>query len=153
MANKKFYIIFLIFLIAFTSCGLNKDGNKLFQTYTGKPVPDCFNNFKGMGREAFPDFMSWACFKYSCTHDCLTNEFLKDTLLTDKDEQFTLLDCKFFPKDLSFYKEAIDNGFLLKEYSCENKIFIRGIKYPYIHSILYDTMTHNVVHLVSVLRD
>jgi len=159
---KRLYS-FLIMMILLYGCTSKQSANKLYLDFIGKEVPVCFENFEGMGKEVFPDFLSWGVFKYTASYKCIENEYLKDTIfqfsdtLKDgtiiQDKKFEINECKYFPKDLSFYKNTIDKGFIDAKYDCDNKIFIHGIKYPYMHDILYDTISHNTVHLVTTIRE
>lgn len=148
----------------FSGCGGTQSAGSLYLNYCKKEVPQCFENFEGMGKEVFPHFMSWGVFKYDAPYDCIKKEYLDDTLMPVKeyaedssvvvrDQKFTVLECEYFREDLSFYKNAIGENFIQAHYDCNNKIYIRGIKYPYVHEILYDTITHNVVHLVGTIRE
>lgn len=161
MVKKSSLLVFALVLLY--GCGFEQPADKLYLNYTGKEVPECFENFEGMGKEVFPDFLSWAVFKYTANLDCLKKEYLKDTIfqfrdtLKDgtivQDKKFEISECKYFPNDLSFYKNAIEKGFIKAKYDCDNKIYFHGIKYPYMHDILYDTISHNTVHLVTTIRE
>lgn len=140
-------------MLLLSSCAVKVSKTTLFQNYTGRSVPVCFEDFQGMGREAFPDFLSWGCFTYLVESSCLEEFYLKDTFKTVKDQPFEQMDCRYFSDDLSFYQEAIDAGLIQQKYDCTNKIYFYGIKYPYVHDILYDTVSLEVVHLVSTIRD
>lgn len=148
-------------VFSMVSCGFFRSSKSaLFQSYTGNPMPDCFDNFEGTGQTGLLDFLSWGCFTYKTDFDCLDKFYLQDslirendTLFLDSNRIFNIYDCNEFPKDLSFYQKAIDENIIKASYECENKILIKGIRFPYAHYILYDTITFEVVHLVSGVRE
>lgn len=56
MIKSMFFVASLVLL---TGCGFfNLEQEEFYQLYYDKEVSECFENFDGMGREVFPDFMS-----------------------------------------------------------------------------------------------
>lgn len=157
------YIFLTVTFFLISNCSIIKTPKEdLFQSYIGKPIPNCFENFDGIGNTIFPDFLSWGCFTYKTNFNCIDSFYLQDTFITPNDTMFlqsnserifTIANCNEFPNDLSFYQKAIDKKIIDSVYNCENKIFITGIRFPYAHYILYDTVTFEVVHLVSGVRE
>lgn len=161
MVKRLYFLVIMVILLY--GCTSKLSSNKLYLNYIGKEVPECFENFEGMGKEVFPDFLSWGVFKYTANYDCLKKEYLYDTILQFRDtlkdgtivqdKKFEISECKYFPNDLSFYKVAIEKKFIKGKYDCDNKIYIHGIKYPYMHDVLYDTISHSTIHLVTTIRE
>ena len=58
--------------------------------------------------------------------------------------------CKIFSNQVDEFNTDFHFGFSNKVL---NKVFMKGINFPFIHDILIDTTSFEVLHLISAMRD
>lgn len=147
--------IFIWLTLFLGSCSYTpKEPALLYEEFINqKPTPN-ISNLKGEGKLAIPNFMSWGIFNYTC------NKSYIDTLLNfngffeenEFNKKFEKDETKYFPTDLSFWTEHSKRKYKT-DFKKQNCIYLTGINFPYIHEILIDTTSYEVLHLISTMRD
>lgn len=148
-------ILFFSAILFFYSCSHTpKEPTLLYEEFMNQKPNVNISELKGEGKLAIPNFMSWGIFNYTCDKsnvDSLLNfnNFFKESEFNKKFEKD---DTKYFPNDLSFWTEHSKRKYKT-DWEKKNCIYITGTNFPYIHEILIDTTTYEVLHLVSAMRD
>jgi hypothetical protein len=123
---------------------------KLFLVYLNlDKMPDAISDFRGEATDTFPVFQSSGYFSYQAEpgyFDMLKQDdhFIEQS---EFNELIHSVDCigQDFPDDFSWWtKDSI---------SITGKTCLKGVFFPYIHYILYDPQTMQVIHFVEGMRD
>ena len=159
MDKIKYIAVFALLVVSCSFLGNNQ--TPVSQLLKLLNLPEEMNkeitNCKGEFSEVTPTFMSWGYFTYQ-TNDKFINDLItKKTFLSNSELNAGFkkvpVGFPFKENDLSFYTDYLKDKSIVKKIELENKVALEGVYYPYKQQILYDTITKEVIHLISGLRE
>lgn len=77
------------------------------------------------------------------------------TIFFEKNEfnkKFERDETQCFLRDLSYWTEHSKEKYKI-DFQKQNCVYLSGINFPFIHDILIDTISFEVLHLISAMRD
>jgi len=153
IARQFLFLVFGTFLLS--SCGLkSSDPATLYRDLLNTSPYEKVSGFKGDGRFAIPNFMTWAIFSYTADSDFVKylksyNSFEVSSTWNKTFEQESIKD---FPKDLTYWTQNSKVN-VSTDFDFTKCAYYRGVNFPFIHEVLIDTTNFHVLHLVSGMRD
>lgn len=159
----KLSLLFVIIIL--NACNsISEKGNSedLFKNYMRiEDFPKGVRNLKG--EESNSLFLASAIFSYSCDSHYMNyllslSEFPERSNLNERFKELSVYGGNYLEtiefllkKDFSIYSKHFDD--YKRKFNKNNCLLVSGIIFPFSHTVLIDTTTFSVLHIVEEIRD
>ncbi len=147
-------ITFILVILLYSCSHTINNPKVLYKEFMNINPKNNLTNIKGEGKIAIPNFMSWGILNYNCNSAYIDSLIKFDNFFEENEfnKKFERDDTQYFPKDLSYWTEH-SKGKYKVDFQKQNCVYLRGINFPFIHDILIDSTSFEVLHLISAMRD